>query len=115
MHFSEENVDVVLEFSFQLVQSYFSVHRTWDVYHSLKSKTTTSRSEAIETDIHSKQNLVIKKRSNIEFCYLRYHRDLKTNIDKLRKITTKVKDVPEFRDFVEPLICILSLNKYHSS
>lgn len=102
MHFSSDNTGVVFELCYHLVLAYFSTYRTWDVYHCLKAKTQSSEKSSYRI-----------QGDQIQHTYLRYHRDIKTNIDKLRKITGKLSKLPEFKNLIDPLINLLMLNRYH--
>lgn len=98
LHMKTGNLPLVTRLCTTLIQSYFSVHCTWKVYHAIKN--------------FSKAAKPIERTKPISlFEYSRYHRDLKTNLPKIRRMVMKLKKIKDLESPIQILVCIVSLNK----
>jgi len=93
---------LVTKVSVALIQSYLSVHRTWDVYQAIKN---TKRDTVVDRDASMPPPV------RVHCTYSRYHRDFKTNLPQLRKLVGKLQKVPQISNEINILRIMMTMNK----
>lgn len=98
VQFDEKYKEIVIKLCVELINSYFSTHRTCDIYQALKTYQAGSFPNNAGGDL----------KTNLKWDYNRFHRDIKSNISKLKVLCPKLSNIPEFQASKDILTTILS-------